>query len=131
MKKHNYLKRLDRIQKGLRLPAGDKVSKDWVMLFGVPNLDQAILRARRKGSTFVMFVPANGGTIQYGRCCEPDHGQSRGSVAYEIAEPADIDSKRPLKHCSTDQVQQIFADMQSQREAHRANEIADGAARVR
>src|SRR5450759_2524735 len=99
MKKHHYLKRLDRIQDGLRLPTDDKATVMFYTLFGVPDLDRAISRARKAGATRVMFVPANGSAVQFVSCDQTDHVTPGVAVAFEIAEPGGADSNRPLAYC--------------------------------
>jgi hypothetical protein len=107
MKKHHYLKRLDRIQDGLHLPIGDKATEMFHTLFGVPDLDRAISRARKTGATSVIFVPANGSAVQFAKCDQSDHVTPGIAVAFEIAEPGGADSNRPLAHCTEAQLRQI------------------------
>jgi hypothetical protein len=107
MKKHNYLKRLARIQDGLFLPIDDKTDVMFYTLFGVPNLDRAISRVRKAGATSVMFVPANGSAVQFVSCNQGDHVTPGIAVAFEIAEPVGEDSNRPLEFCTTEQLRQM------------------------
>lgn len=102
MKKHHFLKRLARIRDGLHLPTDDKATVMFFTMFGLPNLESAIARARKAGAKNVMFVPANGDAIQFVSCGQTNHVTTPATaVAYQIAQPTDADSREPLKHCSS------------------------------
>jgi len=109
MKKHHYLKRLDRIQDGLHLPVGDKDTVMFFTMFGLPNCETAISRGRKAGCTSVVFVPANGSAVQFATCDQADHVTPGVAVAYEIAEPGCADSNQPLAYCTTKQLRQLAA----------------------
>jgi len=108
MKKHNYLKRLERIQHGLHLPTGDKATVMFFTMFGLPNLESAISRARNAGAKNVMFVPADGGAIQLVSCGQINHvTMPATAVAYQIAQPVDADAREPLKYCQSGRLREL------------------------
>lgn len=109
MKKHHYLKRLDRIQDGLRPPTDDKATVMFYTLFGVPDLDRATSRARKTGATRVMFVPANDSAVQFVSCDQTDHVTPGVAVAFEIAEPSVTVAHRPFLHCTEAQLRQMIS----------------------
>ena len=108
MKKHKYLKRLDRIQVGLQLPTDDKATFTYFTLFGLRNLESAILRASKAGARHVLFVPANGGAIEFVTCRQISHVTTPTiAVAYQIDQPADADFSEPLRHCSSERLREL------------------------
>ena len=109
MKKDLYLKRLDRIQDGLRLPTDDKATVMFYTLFGVPDLDRAMSRARKAGATSVAFVPAGDSAIQFVSCGQTDNVPLGIAVAFEIAEPGVTVAHRPFLHCTTEQLSQMIS----------------------
>jgi len=108
MKNHYYLKRLDRIQHGLHLPTDDKPNCIFYTLFGVPDLDRAISRARKAGAASGVFVPANGSAVQFAKCGHPGHvTPGVVVVAFEAQEPGVTVAHRPLMLCSEAQLRQL------------------------
>lgn len=110
MRTNHYRKRLDHVRDGLFLPVGSNETMMFYTLFGVPDLDRAVLRARKIGASCVMFVPADGGPVQSASWDPPDDVTSGIAVAYEIAEPSGRDSNEPFSYATTEQLRQLLKD---------------------
>src|ERR1022692_1042656 len=107
MRMEVYRKRLDRIRDGLCLPSDGNDTMMIGTLFDVPDLDGAVSRARNEGATSVMFVPANGGAVQFVKCHQPDHVPLCLVVAFEMAEPVGANINKPFEFLSIEQLRQI------------------------